>query len=361
MDTTMSKTVMVVDDVPANLRLLQEVLQGEGYRVVAFTGGKMALQAARRTPPDLILLDISMPEMDGFEVCAQLKENEPLREVPVVFISALGETADKVKAFSLGGVDYVTKPFQSEEVLARVNTHIQLRQAKVELEQHNHNLEELVRAKVREITAAHIATIVALSKLTESRDYETGKHIERVQHFCKLLAEKLGRNISYEGTIDHEFVDNIYYAAPLHDIGKVGISDQILLKPGKLLPEEFEIIKTHVQIGVETLVALQVEYPGNDLIKMGIEIAQCHHEKWDGSGYPAGSKGTDISLAGRIMALADVYDALRARRPYKDPLSHEKSCEIILADAGRHFDPAVVDAFKGVKEEFAEIAERLKE
>ena len=350
---------MVVDDTPANLKLLQEMLQAKGYRVLAFPGGKIALSAAAKSPPDLILLDINMPEMDGFEVCRRLKADKALKEIPVIFLSALTDTTDKVKAFSVGGVDYVSKPFHFEEVNARVEIHMRLHKLQVELEKHNDHLESLVKEKVREISDSQLATIHALSKLAESRDDETGQHIERTQTFCRCLAEKLRANPHYADSINDTFIENIYHASPLHDIGKVGISDTILLKPDKLSAEEFEIMKTHTTIGARTLQSVRSRYPGNTFLNMGIDIARSHHEKWDGSGYPDGLAGEAIPLCSRIMAVVDVYDALRSKRPYKAAFTHEKACGIILEGAGKHFDPELLNAFTAVEPEFAEIREQM--
>ncbi len=352
-------TIMVVDDTPANLNLLQEMLQVKDYRVLAFPDGEMALSAAAKSRPDIILLDIIMPEMNGFEVCERLKADEAIKDIPVLFISALSETADKVKAFSVGAVDYVTKPFQFEEVHARVETHLHLRRLQLELKKHNLHLEELVTEKVREISDSQLATIHALSKLVESRDDDTGHHIERTQIFSKALAETLRKNPRYAGSINDTFVENIYRASPLHDIGKVGIFDNILLKPGKLTVEEFEIMKTHTIIGANTLQSARNKYPKNAFINMGISIARSHHERWDGSGYPDGLVGEDIPFSARIMAVSDVYDALRSKRPYKPAFTHEKSCEIIMEGAGQHFDPAVIEAFTAVEAEFDNIRNRM--
>ena len=352
--------IMIVDDTPENLELLAEILQSRNHHVFQFPNGEMAFRAAENNPPDLFLLDIMMPEMDGFELCKRFKTSEKLRDIPVIFISALDDTENKLHAFSHGGVDYITKPFQEEEVHARVMTHLKLHQAQQQLEQYNQSLEKLVETKVRELLDAQLATNLALSKLTESRDYETGKHIERVQHFCKVLAEQLRENIGFQGIIDDAFVKNIFHASPLHDIGKVAIPDSILLKPGKLTEEEFEIMKTHTTIGANTLQAVQEQYPGNEFIQMGIEIARYHHEKWNGKGYPEGLQGAEIPLSGRISALADVYDALRSNRPYKRGFPHEKACQIILEGNGSHFDPSVVDAFEEVKHRFAAIYQQLQ-
>ncbi|HEY5522908.1 MAG TPA: response regulator [Desulfuromonadaceae bacterium] len=345
-------TIMVVDDTPANLKLLQDMLQSNGYRVLAFTRGTMALKAAARNSPDLILLDINMPEMGGFEVCEHLKADETLKAVPVIFISALAETMDKVKAFLVGGVDYVTKPFQFEEVLARINAHLTLRRLQIELEQHNHHLQELVQEQVREISESQMATIFALAKLAEFRDDDTGTHLERVQKFCKLLAMHICNNSSCSTSVDAAFVENICHASPLHDIGKVGISDAILLKPGKLTLEEFKLMKQHTVIGAQTLETARNQYPRNAFINMGIDVARSHHERWDGTGYPDGLTGIEIPLSARIMAVADVYDALRSKRCYKEAFTHETSRDIILQGRGTQFDPAVVDAFIALEHEF---------
>jgi putative two-component system response regulator len=353
-------TIMLVDDTPANLKLLEQLLKKEGCRVMQFPNGRTALGALARKQPDLILLDIMMPEMDGFEVCARLKENEATRDIPVIFISALADTEHKIRAFTEGGVDYVTKPFQEEEILARVKTHLSLRQMQQELRKHNLYLEELVREKVREISESQLSTIHAVSKLAEYRDDETGRHIERTRLFCRMLAEVLAEKSRYSGSINKTFIENIYHAAPLHDIGKVGIPDSILLKPGKLDTEEFEIIKTHTTIGAMTLQQVRNKYPQNAFVNMGIALTRSHHEKWDGSGYPDGLSGENIPLSARIMAVADVYDALRSERPYKKAFSHEKSCGIIREGNGSHFDPDIVAAFNSIHLELAQVREQIK-
>ncbi len=354
-------TVVVVDDTPENLTILRIMLQSKGYRVLAFTSGQEALNAMAMSSPDLIMLDVMMPEMSGFEVCERLKADEALKDIPVLFISALAEVTDKVKAFAVGAVDYVTKPFSFEEVNARVDTHLRLRKLKLEIEKHNLYLKELVNTQVREISDSQLATIKAISQLAEFRDNETGNHIERTGMLCRIIAEQLRCNPHYEKIISDDYLENIFHAAPLHDIGKVGIADSILLKPGKLTSEEFEIMKTHSVIGANTLQTVHSKYPKNAFVNMGIAIARAHHEKWDGSGYPDGLAGEDIPLAGRIMALADVYDALRSKRPYKDPFTHEKSCEIIMQGKGKHFDPAVVQAFQEVEIKFALIFDAMGE
>lgn len=350
-----SVNVLIVDDTPVNLQVLATMLKKFGMKVRPLPSGKFALQAAQAAPPDLILLDIMMPDMDGYEVCRHLKENEALKDIPVIFLSALSDTRDKVEAFRAGGVDYIVKPFQFEEVMARVETHLKLRRLRVELARRNQHLEELVREQVREISDSQMTTIFALAKLAESRDNDTGKHLERVQEFCRLLASGLGGRGPYKAGITEEFIENIFHASPLHDIGKVGIPDSILLKPGKLSQDEFEIMKTHTSLGADTLEAVRSKYPRNAFINLGIAIARYHHEKWDGSGYPDGLEGEEIPLGARIMAVADVYDALRSKRCYKQAFSHEKSCEIIFSGSGAHFDPTIIEAFKELMDQFEEI------
>ncbi|MBF0259397.1 MAG: response regulator [Desulfamplus sp.] len=353
-----SLSVLIVDDIPFNLEVLGEMLKGYGLRVRPVTNGKLALKAAQKDPPDIILLDIMMPDMDGYEVCRRLKEDQKLKEIPVIFISALNETKDIIKAFSSGGVDYITKPFQIAEVKARVSTHLKIHQLQVELEKHNLNLNKLVKEQVQEISESQIATIFALAKLAEHRDDDTGTHLFRIRNFCRMLATNLEDSSIYQDQINSKFIDNIYNASPLHDIGKVGIPDNILLKPGKLTSDEFEIIKKHTIIGSDTLQEVLETYQKNSFINMGIAIARSHHEKWNGSGYPDALAGENIPLAARILAVADVYDALRAKRVYKPAFTHEKACEIISNDSGKHFDPVIVNAFTKIASEFdAEIEE----
>lgn len=356
--------ILVVDDTPANLTLLTRMLGDKGYRVRPVPSGALALAAAASDPPDIVLLDISMPEMDGFEVCRRLKEDARLRDVPVIFISALTETEGKVKAFQRGGVDYVTKPFQIEEVEARVETHLKLRRTQAEVERYNRYLEQLVDEKVKEISEGQLATIFAMVKLAESRDDETGTHIWRVREYCLALANALRGSAAFRETITDAFVRDLYNAAPLHDIGKVGISDAILLKPEKHTPEEFEVMKTHTTIGAHTLHGVAETYPGNSFVVMGEEVARSHHERCDGSGYPEGLAGEVIPLAAKIMSIADVYDALRTQRRYKPAFDHATSVGIITTGDGRtkpaHFDARLLPAFTEVSGQFSAIYDKLK-
>ncbi len=356
--------IQVVDDTPANLELLTEMLKAQGYRVRQAASGKLALQSALCDPPDLVLLDIQMPEMSGYEVCKHLKSIEKLAKIPVIFLSALSEPRDKLQAFSVGGVDYVTKPFRFEEVRARVETHLALRLLQHQLEGHNRDLQELVQQQMRQIVDSHMATLFALAKLAESRDDETGNHIRRVQAYCKVLTDQLNGDASFRSEIDHEFGDTLFHTAPLHDIGKVGIPDAVLLKPEKLSSQERAVIMTHTTIGATTLAEVLRVYPENIFVRMGVEIARSHHERWDGSGYPEGLRGSAIPLAARILTLADQYDALRSERPYKPGLDHGRACEIIIEGDGRtlpaHFDPRILHAFTVMRDRLAGVFDSFR-
>jgi putative two-component system response regulator len=334
------KTILIVDDTPENLRVLLELLKRQGYKARAVPNGKLALQAAASEPPDLILLDIMMPEMDGYEVCRRLKQDDKLREIPVVFLSALDETLDKVRA---------------------LETHLRLRRLQVQLEAHNRQLQDRVEEQVREISDSQMATIVALARLAESRDKGTGKHIERVQMYCRLLASQLREHPTRQDRVNEAFIENIFRASPLHDIGKVAIRDSILLKPGPLTPAEFDEMKSHTTLGAQTLQEVQKAYPKNGFVRLGIEIARSHHERWDGTGYPHGLAGTAIPLSARIMAVADSYDAARSRRFYKPALPHAECCAAIYHRSGTYLDPVVVEAFRAVEDRFCSVAESLDE
>lgn len=346
--------VMVVDDTPENLYILTGILRQHGCEVSAMLSGTAALVAAEKNPPDLILLDVTMPEMDGYQVCKSLKANSRLADIPVIFLSALNTPEDKIKGFQAGGVDFVTKPFYFDEVKARVDTHIKLHRLQSQLAFQNQHLQKLVDEKVRELSEAQLATIFALAKLAQGRDDETGSQLERVQIYCRALADHLRADSPYSQQMNSQFISLIYHAAPLHDIGKVAIPDSILLKPGKLTPEEFEIMKTHAAVGEATLSSIAHQH-ANDFVQMGIEIAGGHHERWDGTGYPRGLAGEAIPLSARIMAVVDVYDALRSERCYKQAIEHTVAVQMIRDAAGSHFDPVVVHAFLALEHEFDQV------
>lgn len=358
MNNLASATILAVDDVNTNLDILVNTL-GNRYDLLVTTTGAGALQLAAEDPPDLILLDVMMPGMDGFTVLQKLKENPRTRDIPVILLTALTEVGSKIQGLQMGAVDYITKPFQIEEVFARVDTHLKLRQAQRALQVMNTELQSLVARQVEEITHSQQATIFALAKLSHTRDDDTGLHLERVRSFCRLIAQALAELPGCREIVTPAYIDAIYHASPLHDVGKVGIEDSILLKPAKLTEEEFAVMQRHTTIGAVTLESVHKLYPNNTFIEMGIEIARHHHEKWNGRGYPDGLAGEDIPLSARIMALADVYDALRSRRPYKAPFSHERAMQIIGEEGGRLLDPVIVEVFMTRQEEFAKVFSQL--
>ena len=353
-------TVLVVDDTPDNIALISGLLK-DLYRVKIANCGEKALRIARsETPPDLILLDIMMPERDGYEVCSRLQADAATREIPVIFLTAKTEERDETRGLDLGAMDYVTKPISPPILLARVRNHLELKSARDSLRERNSFLEGEVLIRTREVAAVQDATILAMASLAETRDNETGNHIRRTQLYLKLLAEKLRRHPRFRALLDCDrTIDLLFKSAPLHDIGKVGIPDAILLKPGRLEPWEFEIMKRHTTLGRDAIAvaerSLALELP---FLKHAKEIAYSHQEKWDGSGYPQGLSGDEIPISARIMALADVYDALVSRRVYKQAFSHDTAVDIISAGKGNHFDPDMVDAFLDLSDEFMTIAAR---
>jgi len=360
-DDVQGSSVLVVDDAPENLRLLAAVLERGGLVPRTAGSGRLAIQAALTDPPDLVLLDIRMPDMSGVEVCRWFKQDERLRSIPVIFISGLQGTDDKVEAFRAGGVDYVSKPFQVQEILARIETHLRLSRLRVELASHNLQLEQQVAEQVKAVTASQLATIFALAKLAEARDDDTGHHIERVQTFSRMLAERM-RDMSPQAShLTSAFIDDVCQTASLHDIGKVGTPDGILLKPGKLTSEEFAEMQKHSTLGASTLAVVLKRHPDNQFLRMGVEVARSHHERWDGSGYPDGLKGTAIPLAARIVAVADVYDALTSQRCYRSAHGHRDTCQIIQQGKATHFDPDVVAAFESLDGQFRRISHEMHE
>ncbi len=346
--------ILVVDDTVENLTLLTRMLKDCGFQSRPVPNGRLALQAAKSKKPDLILLDITMPEIDGYEVCRRLKQDPELREIPVLFISALSQTAEKVQAFKVGGVDFITKPFQFEEVKARVETHLKLHRLQI-------GLEDEVEKQISENSKLQMGMIFGLAKLAEARDNDTGKHLDRIQLLCKLLADELMNRPGFFQHVDSAYCERIFHASPLHDIGKVGIPDHILLKPGKLTSSEFEIMKTHTTIGANTLAEVKQRFPNNEFIKMGEKIARSHHEKWNGQGYPDGLKGEGIPLSARIMAIVDVYDAVRSKRVYKPPIPHKEAINIIQQDSSAYFDPNLVDVFSDLQGRFQEVWETMQD
>ena len=355
-------SILVVDDTPDNLSLMFGLLKNL-YTVRGANNGRSGIKVARSTnPPDLILLDIIMPGLTGYEVCRELKSDPSTRDIPIIFLTALTEEAEEYRGLQMGAVNYITKPVNPAIFLARIKTHLENKAAKDFLKNQNALLESEVRERTREILEAQNATIVTLACLVETRDTETGNHVRRTQHYVRALAKQLQTHRRFADYLTDHQIDILFKSAPLHDIGKVGIPDRILLKPGRLEPEEFEIMKSHTTLGhkamedAEEQLGTKVEF-----LACGKEIALSHHEKWDGSGYPGKLAGNAIPISARLMALADVYDALISQRVYKRPMPHDQATAIIIEGKSSHFDPDVVDAFAAIAGQFEAIAARYSD
>lgn len=354
-------TILVVDDSPDNIILMSRLLK-DHYRTKIATNGEKALKiASSDDPPDLILLDVVMPYMDGYEVCQELKKNPKTSRIPVIFLTAKTDIEDEKRGFEVGAVDYITKPVSAPLLLARVKTHLLLKDSRDFLIDKNQFLEHEIYKRTQEIIAIQDVTIIAMGSLAETRDSETGNHIRRTQNYVKMLAMKLKNNPRFKHILTDENIELLYKSAPLHDIGKVGVPDHILLKPGKLTPQEFEIMEKHTVFGRDAILAAEkrLESP-TSFLTFAREIAYSHQEKWDGSGYPEGLTGDDIPISARLMAVADVYDALITRRIYKPAFAHEESVDIIKNGYAAHFDPDIVDAFIEIEKELYEVAQKFK-
>ncbi len=348
-------TILIVDDTEENIDILVDAL-GDDYELIVATDGTSALELMKSETPDLILLDIMMPGLSGYEVCRRLKKDDKTEDVPIIFLTSMSDIQSKTKAFEAGAIDYITKPFEVLEVKARVQTHLALQLAKVELSSQKDILEEKVSERTKELSLTQETTIEAMAFISEYRDPETGGHIKRTKNYVRTLAEKMQRLPRYHDQLNDGVIGQLYNSAPLHDIGKVGIRDEVLLKQGKLTSEEYDEMKTHAMIGFSALKLASLRLGNNSFLKYAMELARHHHEKWDGSGYPDGLAGEDIPLSARIMAVADVYDALISARAYKPAFSHEKAVSIIKEARGTHLDPMIVDIFLADDEEFRQIA-----
>jgi len=359
-DTARRPVILIVDDTPDNLLLMSSLLK-DRYAVKVANSGEKALRIALLgEQPDLILLDIVMPDMSGYEVARKLKVDPQAWDIPIIFLSALSSEDDEALGLELGAADYITKPIRPSVLLARVETQLKIKAAADFLRDQNVYLEQEVARRTREVTAIQDVTILAMATLAETRDNETGNHIRRTQHYVKVLAEQLHDHPRFRHFLDSATITLLFKSAPLHDIGKVGIPDRILLKPGRLTPEEFEIMKTHTTLGRDAIEHAERQL-GTDVafLRLAKDIAYGHQEKWDGSGYPEGRSGDGIPIAARLMAVADVYDALISRRVYKEGMPHEQAARIIQDGRGAHFDPDIVDAFLERAEDFREIAARF--
>ncbi len=347
--------ILVVDDEPINRTVLEALLKPLGYQVEVAENGLQALELVEKAPPDLVLLDVMMPGMDGFEVLGRLKEGEQTQRIPVVMVTALRDVEDRVRALDAGADDFLTKPVEKAELRARVRNLLKVKAFHDSQVEYQHRLEAEVaqrthelRRALQKVRTASLDSVVRLSRAAEYRDEDTGAHIMRMSRYSAAIARQMG--------LGERVSEYILYAAPMHDVGKIGIPDHILLKPGRLTPEEWEIMKTHTIIGARILSGSSTGF-----LRLGEVVALTHHERWDGSGYPQGLQGKEIPLAGRIVAIADVFDALLSRRPYKEPFPLDKALGIIREGRGRHFDPAVVDAFEAVLDEILDIHARYQD
>ncbi len=341
-------TILVVDDEERNVKLLEVLLQAEGYATVTALNGRAALAAAISACPDLILLDIMMPDMDGFETVAQLKADPRTRQVPVIMVTALDDRDTKQRALLAGAEEFLSKPIVRADLTVRVRNLLRLKQYGDLLAQHNQLLETQVKERTAQLEEAYRDTVLTLVRAAERKDEETGHHVRRISHYCVVLADAMA--------LPEVGSDVIFHASPMHDIGKIGIPDHVLLKPGPLTADEWATMQTHCELGARILASGTSRYT-----RMGAEIALGHHERWDGSGYPSGLRGTAIPMAARLMQICDVYDALRSRRPYKPSIEHAQAVEIITLGDGRtqpeHFDPAVLACFMAQAPRFAAIYE----
>lgn len=341
--------IMIVDDQPQNIELLEAYLVPLGYEIVRAANGKEALRKLAVNQIDLILLDVMMPGMDGFEVTRRVRQDNKHQLLPIILVTALQETEDRIKGINAGCDDFISKPVDKMELLARVRSLLKVKAYNDLLSNYRNELESEVTKRTEElenalekIKVASLETVYRLSMASEYKDTDTGTHIKRMSWYSAAIAHHMG--------LDEKMIETILYASPMHDLGKIGIPDQILLKPAKLNPAEWKIMMTHTVIGAKILKGSDAE-----IIRLGEIIARSHHEKWDGSGYPDGLAGIDIPIAGRITAIADVFDALTSKRPYKEPFSVEDSLIIIREGSGSHFDPDVVDAFFAIQDEILAI------
>lgn len=364
----MKNMILIVDDEPINLSILANLFK-QSFTVRACKSGEEAIHIlSAGIKPDIILLDIMMPGIDGYETLGRIKRDPNTSDIPVIFISALDSDIDENHGFELGAVEYITKPFRPGVVRARVLAHIELKQSRDKLKDHNRWLEGEVERRVRENQLIQDASIIALTQLAEARDFTTGNHILRTRRYMEILGRNLLAKKRFEGELDEKKLEHIIKAAPLHDIGKIGIPDTILLKAGKLTADEYTVIKTHCEIGAEALLGainqsldinrLLLTEASNDSLtymKYAETIARYHHERWDGTGYPEGLKGREIPLPARMMALADVFDALTTHRPYKRAWSMQETTQYILDQKGHQFDPKIVRAFEEELEQFEQV------
>jgi putative two-component system response regulator len=359
--------ILIVDDNATNVDILCRLLRKD-YDLATAASGEECLAVLPRFKPQLVLLDIMMPGMDGYEACRRIKSSAVGEFIQVILVSGKGSTAERVKGYEAQADDYLVKPFDHEELLSKVRVQFrlwdaqrQLTVAKDQLEIYASELEELVSVRTRQLTATQDMAVFALAHVADSRDPATGEHLQRMRRYTQIIAEELADNGPYAAIVDRQFLEDLYRSSPLHDIGKVTIADSILQKPGRLTTGEFEEMKRHVVVGGQTLEMARDRIGPGTFMDMAAEIARYHHERFDGTGYNAGLRGEEIPLPARIVALADVYDALTSRRVYKPPYSPDAAREIIVRDSGSHFDPVIVDAFLARFDDFQDAAVQVVE
>lgn len=355
------KKIMVIDDNVTNLNLARTAL-AEKYEVFLMPSGEKALKVLEKVSPDLVLLDVEMPELDGFQVLAQMKEmGEEIRDIPVIFLTAKDDSNSEYEGLDLGAVDYITKPFSFPLLQKRVELHLKLVTQQHELQHYSHNLETLVSGQISTIQKLQYAIVHALGSIVERRDGSTGDHLIRTSEYLKVLLKKAQEDNVYDGELCDATIEEYAHASQLHDVGKISIPDGILLKEGKLTDSEFEIMKSHTTVGELALQEAMKFVDDSAFLQVAADFTGAHHEKWDGSGYPRGLKGEEIPICGRLMAIADIYDALTTVRSYKLALSHEETLKIMYEGDGSHFDPILMEVFREVHLEFKQIAEEYKD
>lgn len=354
----MNRKILIVDDSITDRLMIRNMLYG--YSIVTAGDGLEAMEAISSDQCiDLVILDLNMPRMSGFEVLEALQGDQQYRNLPILILTNSDETENEIKGLDLGAVDYIRKPLNIESLRKRIEVHLNLRDARRSIEKHNELLEETVSERTRELVITRDLTINALIGLLEVRNLETSNHTKRTQWMIRALCDSLKNRGKYSEVLTEDYIRELFDTSPLHDIGKVGIPDNILLKPGKLSNEEFEIMKKHTTIGVE---ALSHDMHTEELpafIRTAVEIVGTHHEKYCGSGYPSGLKEKEIPLSGRLMAIVDVYDAITSKRVYKPAFTHEYALELIRSESGKHFDPEIVEAFFDIEQQIAEISQRF--
>ena len=349
------KTIFLVDDDPTNLVVGSDTLE-EYYDVLTLNSGERLLKILEKNIPDLILLDVEMPEMNGYEVIKLLKSRTETAHIPVIFLTAKNDGESELEGLSLGAIDYIIKPFSPPLLLKRIEVHLLVESQKEELIAFNNNLQEMVDAKTKTVVELQNAVLKTMAELVECRDDITGGHIDRTQSYLRLLLNALSEHNLYKEETCLWDLELVLQSAQLHDVGKIAIKDGILQKPGKLTDEEFEIMKEHTTFGKKVIEKIEKSTTDQKFLEYAKVLAVSHHEKWDGSGYPNGLSGEEIPLLGRVMAIADVYDALVSIRPYKKAFTHEEAVRIISNGRGKQFDPGLVDLFLGVSDGFDEIA-----